>query len=159
MVGITQVSWQLGHILVVALRPAREADAERSALKMFRTENQRAGNLVAEVTTSAEKLPNLGKLTALSPFAWGTVAWFYSTHPSSPVSSVVAQMERNFRTTTARHGTAFVIATWINSTRHRAAWSRNSSVERPRSHVLASAAMSIFSPHIGHAVCARSRGV
>lgn len=107
MVGATQISWALGGLLFVAIRPARDDSSRRGILHMFRTENRRSGTLVAEVTPDALLLPDLRPLPPLSPFAWTTIEWFYSTNPLSPVSAAITQLERTFRDSITQNGLSY----------------------------------------------------
>ncbi|UMB71762.1 hypothetical protein [Mycobacterium paraterrae] len=94
--GITQVSWSLGHTIVIALRLA-EKDLAPTWFKMFKRANLEHGILVAEVLPTAKRLPSLETLPELLLNQVESLTWFYSTNPASPIHEWVRRVESGFR--------------------------------------------------------------
>jgi hypothetical protein len=105
ILGITQVSWSLGRVIVVAIRLIRDSETATSFFRMFKSSNRSEGIVVAEVLPKAKKLPSLAmlpelsliKYQTLSLIKYQTLVWYFSTNPLSPISEAVLGLEDGFR--------------------------------------------------------------
>jgi hypothetical protein len=104
VMGLTQVSWLLGHIAVVAIRVIRDSETGTGYFKMFKSHNRSDGILVAEVAPNAKQLPRLTMLPKLSPVKWESIVWYFSTNPLSPISDHVGELERGIRAALEERG-------------------------------------------------------
>ncbi|BEL41027.1 hypothetical protein [Mycobacteroides abscessus] len=104
-VGLTQVSWSLGRIAVVAIRVVSGSEAGNGFLKHFKSVVRLEGTLVAEVSRKkGVRAPELGVLPELTPPKWESLVWYFSTNPLSPIASQVGQMEEDFRAVLEERG-------------------------------------------------------
>ncbi|MFN3003022.1 hypothetical protein [Mycolicibacterium wolinskyi] len=104
--GLTQVSWSLGHVAVVAIRLVGE-ETGKELFKAFKYHNRSEGIMVAEVSPTAKRIPNLAQLPELTPIKWESIVWYYSTHPLSPIAAGLAEMDDGFRSVLEQHGAPY----------------------------------------------------
>ncbi len=105
--GLTQVSWSLGRVAIVAIRLVRDSETGVNFFKMFKISNRTEGILLAEVSPSAQVLPSLSMLPELSPIKWDSIVWYFSPNPLSPISEGVRELEQGFRSLITETGEEF----------------------------------------------------
>jgi hypothetical protein len=95
--GLTQVSWTLGHSLVVAIRvvirdePSQNPlnELSRNCLKNFKQYNRWGGIKVLEVLPTAKEMPSVRLLPVLSTPEVQRLVWLFTPHPISPIADRV----------------------------------------------------------------------
>lgn len=107
MYGLTQVSWTLGHSLVVAIRVVVRHDYEppfsefnelsRNCLKNFKQYNRWRGIEVLEVLPGAKQMPSVRSLPALPTPEVQRLVWLFTPHPISPIASHVREANDGMR--------------------------------------------------------------
>lgn len=113
-VGLTQVSWSLGHVAVVAIRVITNSDIVAdngigsNFFLMFKNSNRSEGILVAEVEPTAKQIPDLALLPKLTPVKWESLVWYFSTNPLSPIAKWVAEAVCGFLDTLDEQGIPYV---------------------------------------------------
>ena len=107
MYGLTQVSWTLGHSLVVAIRVViRDYDGpplsefnelSRNCLKNFKQYNRWGGIEVLEVLPGASQMPSVRPLPALPTPEVQRLVWLFTPHPISPIAQHVREAHEGMR--------------------------------------------------------------
>lgn len=100
--GITQVSWSLGRVMVTAMRVVGPRAAKY--LTRFRQDNISEGVVVAEVQPHAPRFPSIALLPKLNMRGYMSLAWYFSSHPLSPVAPEVWAIEHTLRQYAADKG-------------------------------------------------------
>lgn len=104
--GLTQVSWTLGHSLVVAIRLAIRDDElarnhfneiSRNCLKNFKQYNRWRRIEVLEVLPTAKEMPRVTSLPALPTPEVQRLVWLFTTHPVSPIADDVRKANEEAR--------------------------------------------------------------
>lgn len=94
--GITQITWSLGRVVIIALRIVGTMDSTWNYLNKFRHHNISEGVVVAEVVPGANKFPSIALLPRIAWRGYMSLAWFFSTHPLSPVAAEMAAIQAAF---------------------------------------------------------------
>ena len=92
--GLTQVSWTLGHSLVIAIRLVGHHEAPRNGLKNFKRYNRLCGIAVLEVLPEAAEMPSIRGLPMISgmlPDDVKTFFLFFTPNSSSPIADEVRE--------------------------------------------------------------------
>lgn len=98
IVGLTQISWSLGSVAVVAIRVVSDCKAGAEYLRHFKSVVRHEGTLVAEVSRKKDAYaPELAVLPELTPVKWESLVWYFSTNPLSPIASKVSELNEGFR--------------------------------------------------------------
>jgi hypothetical protein len=105
--GLTQVSWSLGHVAIMAIRLVGE-ETGKELFKAFKYHNRSEGILMAEVSPTAKRIPDLAQLPELTPIKWESIVWYYSTNPLSPIAEGIGEMEDSFRDVLEQHGREYI---------------------------------------------------
>lgn len=97
--GLTQVSWTLGHSLVIAIRvvlrddqspdPLNLNEISRNCLKNFKQYNRLRGIEVREVLPTASEMPSVTSLPALPASEVQRLVWLFTPNPVSPIADRV----------------------------------------------------------------------
>lgn len=107
IMGVTQVTWSLGTVFVIAMRLVDETDPGKPIFRLFRQYNRDRGILVAEVLPGAKRFPTVDLLPELSLEDFDRLAWFMSTMPMSPISAGIKEFEESIRKMMDETGTEY----------------------------------------------------
>jgi hypothetical protein len=91
--GVTQVSWSLGRVMIIAIRVIGDDKPATDLLNMFRQSNFSEGMVVSEVLPDAARLPSVALLPKLNDRGYTSMAWYFSTHPLSPIAHVIRGLD------------------------------------------------------------------
>jgi hypothetical protein len=92
--GITQVSWTLGHSLVIAIRLVGNHVLPRNGLKNFKRYNRLRGVEVLEVLPGSTVMPRVSSLPALQGLLEDEadpLFLFFTPNPKSPIADEVRE--------------------------------------------------------------------
>lgn len=96
--GITQISFSLGRVIVIAMRLVGDGNFAMNYFNTFRQYNLSEKVVVAEVVPNAKKFPSIALLPKVTLRGYTALAWYFSTHPLSPIShhmrEIYVEMER-----------------------------------------------------------------
>jgi hypothetical protein len=111
--GLNQLSWTLGHSLVVAIRvvirddePSREElnELSRNCFKNFKQYNRWRGIEVLEVLPTAKMMPSVRSLPALPTGEIQRLVWLFTTNPISPIADRVREVDEGMKALAAELG-------------------------------------------------------
>ena len=105
--GITQVTWSLGKLFVVAMRIIDDSESGKSSLGLFRMFNRNHGIIFTEVRRNAKRFPSLELLPAISLADLERIAWFMSPMPISPIGEGLRKFEEDTRQMMDELGTTY----------------------------------------------------
>ena len=92
--GITQVSWTLGHSLVIALRVHGTDEISKNCFRNFKQYNRQRGIVVREVLPTAEEMPSVRGLPEFPIHEVERVVWLFTPHPRSPIADAVREANK-----------------------------------------------------------------
>ncbi|MGP4054176.1 hypothetical protein ACTWP6_05025 [Mycobacterium sp. 4D054] len=104
VMGLTQVSWSLGNIAVVAIRVVEDSETGTGYFKMFKHSIRWEGGLMAEVLPTASRLPALALLPELTPIKWDSLVWYFSPNPLSPIAEMIREAIQGYQNVLEQHG-------------------------------------------------------
>lgn len=116
MYGLTQVSWTLGHSLVVAIRLVIRDDEpslnhfnelSRNCLKNFKQYNRWRGIKVLEVLPTAKDMPSVRSLPALPTPEVQRLVWLFTPNPVSPIADRVREANEGMKQLAEQLGIEF----------------------------------------------------
>ncbi len=107
IMGVTQVTWSLGTVFVVAMRIVDDCESGKQFLRIFKQYNRDQGILVAEVLSGATRLPEVDLLPEISLVQFDHIAWFMSAMRMSPISAGIRKIEDFARETMDELGTTY----------------------------------------------------
>jgi hypothetical protein len=87
--GITQVSWTLGHSLVVALRVHGTDEISTNCFRNFKQYNRLRGIVLLEVLPTATDMPSVKALPEYPIDELERLVWLFTPHPRSPIANAV----------------------------------------------------------------------
>jgi hypothetical protein len=104
--GLTQVSWTLGHSLVMAMRVVVGNDelsqnylneVSQNCLKHFKHYNRWRGIEVLEVLPTAKEMPRVRSLPALPVAEVQRLVWLFTANPISPLARAVREANEGWK--------------------------------------------------------------
>jgi hypothetical protein len=95
--GIAQITWSLGRVMVTALRVVGASDRTINYLNRFRQHNISEGVVVTEVLPNAARFPSVALLPKIAMRGYMSLAWYFSTHPLSPVAREMLAIDADLR--------------------------------------------------------------
>lgn len=107
ILGVTQVTWSLGTVFVIAMRIVDDCESGSAMVKAFKQYNRDRGIQVAEILPSAKRFPTVDLLPELSFEELDRLGWFMSTMPISPIGAKVKDFEDFCVTAMKANGTKY----------------------------------------------------
>lgn len=105
IMGITQVSWSLGRVVVFALRLIGDDGTAINFFDMFKHSNR--FRVLREALPDTTKLPSVELLPKLTTNQYNAWAWYFSTNPLSPISQGIQRFENEVRKAAKDSGSPF----------------------------------------------------
>jgi hypothetical protein len=102
--GITQITWSLGRIMVIAMRVVGDSDWAMNYFNGFRQYNLAEKVVVAEVVPKVAKFPSIALLPKITFRGYMSLAWYFSTNPLSPVSQQMRAIDADLRQEAEKRG-------------------------------------------------------
>lgn len=93
IMGVTQASWSLGHLMFTAIRPVGNSEIPTKLLNTFRQSNISEGVVIAEIQPKAKRLPSAALLPKMDTRGYMSWAWYFSTNGLSPIAHIIRGME------------------------------------------------------------------
>jgi hypothetical protein len=107
IMGITQASWSLGHLMFIAIRLVGDSEIPTNLFNMFRQSNISERVVIAEVQPKATRVPSAALLPKMDERGYMSWAWYFSTNSLSPISHKIRGLEEGFRQAAKNMGVPF----------------------------------------------------